>query len=182
MIPIVQLTQADVDWCRRLSEIRMEENRRAMVAEQKRMADGDQASFEGVVGELALARWLDVSVDTTTQPRSGGYDMRKDGYRWDAKATALPNGRLLKTLKENNVVDVYALALLHRLADLLVVLRGYAFAGELIDPTNIIDLGHGPTYGLAQDRLHEFKPKPLQIDRAWVAAYERVEMQTWGRE
>lgn len=77
------------------------------------------------------------------------------GKSVDVKATRRTNGRLLATLKKAvEDADIYVLAIV---ADNTVTFPGWVFAKELLNPENIIDLGHGSGYALEQSQLRPFK-------------------------
>ena len=76
------------------------------------------------------------------------------GKRYDVKATTYKHGRLLSTLKINNDVDIYVLAIVdHNQVDFV----GFATATELRQDENLTDLGHGQNYSLPQDKLRAFR-------------------------
>ena len=120
---------------------------------------GPQSDFEtdldGVVAEIAFCRWKNVCPDLSITPRSGGEDAIFAGKHVDIKATRREDGRLLAVAtKEIEDADIYVLAIVKGNQ---VRFAGWAFAMELISKDNLTDLGHGPTYALAQSRLRVFK-------------------------
>jgi hypothetical protein len=114
-----------------------------------------QTDIDGIVAELAFCKWQNVFPELTISPRSGGADCMVAGKSVDVKATRRTNGRLLATLKKAvEDADIYVLAIV---ADNTVTFPGWVFAKELLNPENIIDLGHGSGYALEQSQLRPFK-------------------------
>ena len=60
------------------------------------------------------------------------------------------DGRLRTIPKPHDEVEVFLLVT-GKFPEFTIV--GYAATDELLNKENIIDLGHGPGYGLSQDRL-----------------------------
>jgi hypothetical protein len=116
--------------------------------------DGAEADVLGFMGEYAFAKHFNVFPDLGLVPRSGSADGILKGYKYDIKTTTYKNGRLLSTIKDNDDVDMYVLAIVE---EPFVFVAGYAFKDELRKESNLIDLGHGKGYGLNQEQLREFK-------------------------
>ena len=113
--------------------------------------DGDK---DGILGELGFCRLMNVWPDIGLSPRSGSHDAVVGGNRIDVKTTRHKTGRLLATLKENPDVDIYVLAIIE---DAEVKFPGFARKEDLINESNITDLGHGPGYAMTQDKLRRFQ-------------------------
>jgi len=111
---------------------------------------GMNADEMGFIAEFAWAKANNCFPDLGLSPRSGSADGKTGEHSYDVKATHREQGRLLTTLKENNDVDYYVLAIVREKS---VRFAGYAWKHELVKPENIIDLGHGKGYGLTQDKL-----------------------------
>jgi hypothetical protein len=116
--------------------------------------DGAEADVLGFMGEYAFAKHFNVFPDLGLVPRSGSADGILKGYKYDIKTTTYKNGRLLSTIKDNDDVDMYVLAIVE---EPFVFVAGYALKDELRKESNLIDLGHGKGYGLNQEQLREFK-------------------------
>jgi hypothetical protein len=115
----------------------------------------EQQTFEGVMGEVAFAKQMNVYPDLSTEPRKNGYDCLFNEHRVDIKATNVASGSLLlPEWKDNPDIDIYVLAILHAFH---VELIGWAFKTDLMQPENLKDYGYGPTYGLTQQQLRKFK-------------------------
>lgn len=116
--------------------------------------DGMAADVDGVIAEYAFAKRFNVFPDIGLSPRSGSYDGVYRGYRYDIKSTRYKTGRLLSTLKVNPDVDMYILAVIDGSS---VIFAGWALKDELIQESNIRDLGHGKGYCMDQDMLRKLK-------------------------
>ena len=111
--------------------------------------------FIGAVAEVAFGKWKNIFPDLSINPRKGSFDALVSGKRVDIKATRRENGRLLATTgKEQNAADLYVLAVVDGAT---VDFVGYATATELLSDETLIDLGHGKTHALTQDRLRAFR-------------------------
>ena len=120
-------------------------NDRQIGKQDARMIDED-----GFIGEYAFCKLMNICPDLDVSARKGSCDCIFANKRVDVKTTRYRNGRLIRSQKENNDVDVLVLAVL----DLpFVCFPGWAFREQLCQPANLIDLGHGPTYALEHNRL-----------------------------
>ena len=136
---------------------RDEANRNANVKDVKMGKDEDsvQIMVQGLVAEYAFCKKFNLFCDLSSEPRSGTYDIKsRDGKRIDIKSTRIKNGNLVRTLKENNDVDIYVLAIVHSFSDIHFV--GWIEKENFIKPDNITDLGHGKTYFLNKNYLKMF--------------------------
>ena len=118
--------------------------------------DGVEADIMGLTAEYAFAKMFNTFPDLGLTPRSGSSDGLINGYRYDIKSTTYKSGKLLSTLKINNDIDMYVLAVVDNNS---VDFVGYAFKNELIKESNKRDLGHGRGYCLEQSQLRKFKEK-----------------------
>ena len=110
----------------------------------------------GVGGEIAFAKMFNAYPDLTTHPRKGGIDCRIGPYAIDVKTTDRPGGKLLAvTSKTLLAADVYALMIA---APPRYGFCGFARAGDLLHPSRLINLGHGPGYALDQVDLRPDLP------------------------
>jgi hypothetical protein len=156
----VELGPAERRLAEYLAKARHAANRRSGVRDAR---VGPQSSaetdLEGIAAELAFCKLFNAYPDLGEDARPP-FDARLplDGVylRVDVKATRYRSGRLLavpgKATKAERP-DAYA----------LVVgafpgpyeFRGFLAADELLRPTRLTDLGHGPTYSAAQAELVE---------------------------
>lgn len=151
----ITLTDTEARICAWLGEMRHKAARLAGVVDRKQGPQNAIATdVEGIGGELAFCKACGAWPDLTVGARSGGHDAVVCGILFDVKTTNRPSGRMLATLgKSVNEVDAYALVCgtmpTYRIA-------GWCWSQELIVDANVIDLGHGPGYGLTQDKLRPF--------------------------
>lgn len=155
MIIKVKLNQAEMAACRVLGNLRSIAARGASVKDVQ-MGKNDPLDIDedGVIGEYAFCKHWNICFDPTASPRGESYDCELKGKKIDVKSTRLKNGRLTKTLKPNNVVDIYALAIID--GD-LITFPGYALAKELCREDRIGNLGHGDGYIMDQSELRQWK-------------------------
>ena len=106
----------------------------------------------GLGGELTVAKWLNLYTDFTIYVRQGGADLvTHSGTRIDVKTTKYATGRLLAKINTAyESIDVFVLVTTDYPT---FTVRGWATKEQLINPENIINLGHGDGYGLNQDQL-----------------------------
>ena len=151
----VELTDAEIMFCRMAAGLRTITARAANIKDA-RMGDlsGLQMDEDGVIGEYAFCKKMNIFPDLIPGPRSGSHDCIFMGKRIDVKSTRREDGRLLTTLKNNDDVDVYVLAII---IGNKVRFPGFAPKKELCLEQNKVQLGHGVGYGIAQDRLRLWK-------------------------
>jgi len=155
----VTLNEAEIKLANYLALQRHSVNRQSGTTDrQMGLNDKLFIDLNGVGGELAVCKALGVYPDLEIGPRSGGFDLvTRRGYRADVKTTAVQKGRLLAFLdKKPEDSDIYILVV-GEIPNYEIV--GWCWAEELLKPENIIDLGHGRTYALSQDRLRDFGSK-----------------------
>ena len=106
----------------------------------------------GLGGELTVAKWLHLYPDFTIYVRQGGADLvTHSGTRIDVKTTKYATGRLLAKINTAyESIDVFVLVTTDYPT---FTVRGWATKEKLINPENIINIGHGDGYGLNQDQL-----------------------------
>ena len=106
----------------------------------------------GLGGELTVAKWLNLYPDFTIYVRQGGADLvTHSGTRIDVKTTKYATGSLLAKINTAyESIDVFVLVTTDYPT---FTVRGWATKEQLINPENIINLGHGDGYGLNQDQL-----------------------------
>jgi hypothetical protein len=150
----ITLNPVEEALCRDIAKRRYNSNRSNGVADKKIGPQDTQETDEnGIGGEVAVAKFLNLYPDMVIKPQSKTYDlMSRKGSRIDVKTTKYKNGRMLATLKKHvEDCDVYVLV--------TGVLPKYKIVGwikseDLIKDENVVDLGHGHSYGVTQDRLH----------------------------
>jgi hypothetical protein len=110
----------------------------------------------GVCGEIAYGKRFNLYLDLTFNTRSGGHDfLSRQGKTVDIKTTPHGSGKLIvpmwKNEEEEKRSDIYVLVT-GKIPTFKI--RGWATADAVFN--SIIDLGHGPCYGLDQNQLTQF--------------------------
>jgi hypothetical protein len=151
----VELTDVELMFCKMTAGLRTITARAANVKDA-RMGDlsGLQMDEDGMIGEYAFCKKMNIFPDLIPGPRSGSHDCVFLGKRIDVKSTRHEDGRLLATLKNNDDVDVYVLAVI---IGNKVRFPGFSLKKELCLEKNKVSLGHGIGYGVTQDRLRPWK-------------------------
>jgi hypothetical protein len=152
----VTLTETEARICKWLAEQRFTTARAAGVKDAQL---GPQASaqtdLDGIAGEFAFCKAVNVWPDMTIGARRGGHDAILNGLTVDVKTTRVESGHLLATLgKASTASDIYVLVVgtipSFRIA-------GWATAHRLLRAENVKDFGHGRGYALGQRDLRPFE-------------------------
>ncbi len=151
----VELTDAEIIFCKMAGGMRSLTARASNVKDAK---VGDlsnvQIDEDGMIGEYAFCKKMNIFPDLIPGPRSGSYDCVFMGKRVDVKSTRRENGRLLSTTKNNDDVDVYVLAII---LGNKVRFPGFALKKDLVREQNLTELGHGIGYAMNQNELKLWK-------------------------
>lgn len=112
----VTLNIAEIKLAEYLAKVRYASNRAAGVVDTKiGYQDTVYTDLNGMGGELAFCKLRGIYPDTSTEPRSGGYDcIDQFGSTFDIKTTKYPNGRLLVDPKKVNANVQYYVLILER--------------------------------------------------------------------
>lgn len=152
---IVKLQPDEVLICEQLGRMRSIIARSSGVKDAKvGTQDGSEADVMGMKAEYAFAKHFNTFPDLGLTPRSGSADGKLKGYAYDIKSTTYKSGRLLATKKENPDVDMYVLCIVDNSE---VDIKGYAMKKDLIQSSNLKNLGHGEGYCMNQNELTKFK-------------------------
>ena len=152
---IVKLQPDEVLICEQLGRMRSIIARSSGVKHAKvGTHDGSEADVMGMKAEYAFAKQFNTFPDLGLTPRSGSADGKLKGYAYDIKSTTYKTGRLLATKKENPDVDMYVLCVVDNSE---VDIKGYTMKKDLIQPSNLKNLGHGEGYCMEQSELKRFK-------------------------
>lgn len=118
-----------------------------------KMGGGDDLliNLEGTAGEFAFCKLQNIYPDMTVDhPIPFDCYHRIFGFI-DVKTTKKPNGMLLVgTWKSRSIPNHYALMVGEFPT---YEFKGFFLGEEVFKPENLVDLGHGDTYGIPQDRL-----------------------------
>jgi hypothetical protein len=159
---MIQLTESELTLADRIARERHNSNRDAGVTDQKIGPQSDYKTDQnGIIGELAVAKRLNVYPDFAIEPSSGGIDLEYEGTTIDVKATEYTGGKLLAPIwkQHKDYADVFALVTIdwpNRDVDGTaphVEIVGAVRADVLFQDENVINLGHGPTFGMEQSEL-----------------------------
>ena len=151
----VKLNPDEVTVCQILGRMRSLIARNSGVKDAKiGQQDGAEADVLGMMAEYAFSKKFNTFPDLGLTPRSGSADGVLNGKRYDIKSTTYKTGQLLSTMKVNPDVDIYILGIVENNE---VDFVGWAFKQNLIKEENIVNLGHGKGYALAQEKLNAFK-------------------------
>jgi len=109
--------------------------------------------LNGFGAELAFCKIFNCYPDFSISTRSGSSDCELRGETVDVKTTTYASGKLLAVIGKRELAsDFYALMICD-----FPKFRfcGFAHKSELLAEGKLTDLGHGPTYAMAQDELRE---------------------------
>lgn len=114
--------------------------------------DGFEIDLEGVGGELAFAKMMNLFPDFGALPRSGGRDFTsRKKQSIDVKTTDHPNGNLLvSTSKVSDPCDLYVL-MIGAFPSYEYV--GYAPKETVFMESNHVTLPHGKAYRVMREEL-----------------------------
>ena len=156
------LHPSEVRLAKAVAEARFRSNREAGVANSKVGEQSDDyTDLNGFGAELAFCHLFRCCPDFTIEPRSSqkGEDTKSDtilvtGHTVDVKQTKYLTGRLLAVPWKNyKSVDLFALMVGEVPS---FAFKGFMSSGDLVHPSRLTDLGHGPTYAADQYELGEF--------------------------
>lgn len=115
--------------------------------------DGDDVwlNVRGVGAEMAHADCFGVTICLVGERWGGTVDCWHDGIPVDVKETDCQNGRCLCPLHQAGTLAAYFALWISDWPTF--TFRGFCRKCDLVRNDRIIDVGHGPTYGLPQDKL-----------------------------
>jgi len=158
---MIMLTESELTLADRIARERHNSNRDAGVTDQKIGPQSDYKTDQnGIIGELAVAKRLNVYPDFAIEPSSGGIDLEYEGSTIDVKATEYTDGKLLAPIwkQHKDYANVFALVTIdwptgEKMTVPDVEIPGAVQADMLFQDDNVINLGHGPTFGMDQSEL-----------------------------
>jgi len=158
MTPIM-LSESEQAIAQYLATARTVSNRTGGIANKRVGPQSDELTdLNGIGGELAFCRLVNVWPDVSISPRKGGADCLVRDKRVDVKTTTYETGRLVVVPgKGREDADIYVLMVgtfpgPYRVA-------GWAYASEVLMAERLTDLGHGPTYAVPQDELRAWSTR-----------------------
>jgi hypothetical protein len=152
----ITLTASEIKICEWIAKNRYASNRNGGVSDKKIGPQScEETDLEGICGEFAFCKSLNLYPDMSISPRKGSHDVFAFGKTIDVKTTKYKTGKLLARHSKNETPsDLYVLIVGVR-PDYNIV--GWCSSADLIQDKNLIDLGYGKTYGLEQRVL-----KPIE--------------------
>lgn len=158
---MIMLTESELTLADRIARERHNSNRDAGVTDQKIGPQSDyKTDHNGIIGELAVAKRLNVYPDFAIEPSSGGIDLEYEGSTIDVKATEYTDGKLLAPIwkQHKDYADVFVMVTIdwptgEEMTVPDVDIPGAVRADVLFQDDNVINLGHGPTFGMEQSEL-----------------------------
>jgi len=154
MMITVTLTGTETDLAENIAYNRHEANRDADVENQRIGPQSDyETDLNGIVGELAVAKVLNVYPDLKVEPSSGGVDLNYNGHSIDVKATTYEDGKLIAPIwkPKKPHADLFVLTTVENYPEVRVI--GFTSAESFFDDDNVMNLGHGPCFGVEQTSL-----------------------------
>jgi len=119
-----------------------------------------KTDLNGAVAELAAAKGLNRYPDIKAADGPKGVDLRYETHDVDVKGTEYLDGKLLvplwKEYRESAKADIYLLVTIdYDTEPPTCQLVGWEWAEEVYDEDNVVNLGHGPCFGIDQTDLKE---------------------------
>ena len=151
----VTLETGEIETAKMIATGRLRANAKAGVFNRQRSTDPpEDVEMNGMGAEMAYCKAFNLWPDLTLTPRVGGSDCTHGSKTVDVKATAYVRGKLLVTPdKKDKGTDLYALVtgwMPH------YTIVGYATSDEVFNDDNLQETGHGVSYVLTQEKLHEY--------------------------
>jgi hypothetical protein len=148
----VRLTEEEIRIATWLGQTRNKTNRNANVQDRQ---IGPQSAFEtdieGVCGELALCKMLNIYPDLEVKPQSHSYDCTFNTLRIDVKTSKYKTARLLVDInKRSSDCDIFVLMVGEKGE---YECAGWCYSWAIVNSSCIMDVGHGETFGLNQEDL-----------------------------
>lgn len=155
----VVLTRSEVRICEWLGEQRLVINKKRGIKDARIGPQSSlQIDIDGLKGEFAFAKIFNLWPDMQLSQRPL-HDVMSPLGGIDVKTTRYQSGKLLASRKKQEIpADWYALMWLED--DQTLHFVGAATADQLLNDSNLLDLGHGAGYALEQSQLvqpEEFK-------------------------
>ena len=149
----ISLSESEIKICSWLAKNRYTNNRASSITDGKIGPQSvELTDLEGVCGEFAVCKYLNIYPDLSIHVRKGGEDGLLKKLSFDVKTTKYKTGKLIASItKSTSETNIYILVIGFK-GEYTIV--GWCFAIDLFKDENITDLGYGPVYGLSQDRLN----------------------------
>lgn len=153
----VVLNKIEIELARRTAKRRYMSNREGGVDDSKIGPQSNyQTDVQGMLAEIAAAKYLNVYPDLKIENTAGGVDLLVPGLGTiDVKATTYSSGHLLAPMwkQERDHADLYLLVYIDK-DDAHIYMVGWVYAETLFNQKNVKDFGHGETFAVSQEDLH----------------------------
>lgn len=148
---VIKLTEAEVRICQWLAKQRHSSNRSGGVVDAKIGPQScEDTDLEGICGEFAFCKAMNLYPDMSISPRKGTDDVIVNGKSVDVKTTRYKTGKLLaRKTKGETPSDVYVLVV-GQCPEYKIA--GWCGSAELLCESNLIDLGYGKHTDLSSVR------------------------------
>jgi hypothetical protein len=147
-----KLTEPEVRICQWLAKQRHSSNRSGGVADGKIGPQScEETDLEGICGEFAFCKALNLYPDMSISPRKGSHDVFAFGKTIDVKTTKYKTGKLLARHSKNETPSELYVLVVGQCPSYKIA--GWCSGSDLIKDSNLLDLGYGKTYGLEQSAL-----------------------------
>jgi hypothetical protein len=149
----ITLNKAEQKLAFYLGAERLRRNQEERVRNARRGPQSDESiSIEGIAGEIAFCKLMNVYPDTDTEGDRPPFDATlPDGRTVDVKTTKYPDGKLLVVpKKKNDPADIYALMIGEMPTYDFV---GHLSASEVFIDARLADTGYGLSYTAKQGEL-----------------------------
>jgi hypothetical protein len=138
-----------------IGKCRNQANIDAGVKSQKKSHESEeQIDIDGMLSEIAAAKYFNVYPDFTLEVRSGGHDLIVRGLRVDVKCSRYNGDTPLMTIainKKADQCDIFVMTKIHRDSEIEVI--GFIREVEALVDEFKTDLGYGPTIAIPFARL-----------------------------
>lgn len=154
----ITLSNFELKICELIAKNRYTNNRINCVKNSKIGAQSDEETdFEGICAEVAFCKlynlYPDLSIHTRNIDTDEG-DVKLNGLSIDIKTTKYKNGKLLAAPWKKITGDLFALMVGTAPT---YVFKGFMKQNDLLIPSRLGNLGHGPTYIAYQNELKDIK-------------------------
>lgn len=149
----VELNAFELGICMGLAEERQMMNEYNYVVDRRIAIDKSsvEVHLQGVKGELALAKYLNVYPDFTTNCRKGGSELVYRGWRLDAKNRNPYRDLMTPASKRPGEADIYVCIT----GDNPLILLGWCFDKEFIIPERIVTWTPIKSYFMEEKELRD---------------------------
>ena len=141
-----------------ISEQRRRANYRALITDRAADRENQEDNeFIGVLGEIAYGKAMNLYVDLSWEPRSGGHDFMSAGHTIDVKTTRRAAALCVVDKPPEKRSDLYVWVRFDPGDDLHAYIVGFAWAEEVFAPQHeATGIDGRRYYRVPPDALHAF--------------------------